>query len=437
MIQAIQLILSLSILVVLHELGHFIPAKFFKTKIEKFYLFFDPWFSLFKIKRGDTEYGIGWLPLGGYVKIAGMIDESMDKEQLKLPPQPWEFRSKPAWQRLIIMCGGVTVNVLLGMLIYALVLFTWGEDYLETKNVKFGVACDSTALRIGLKNGDKIVGVDHKSYEKFHRLSLVFLFDKVKDIQVERDGKLIDIPVQEDFRPQLIHKQSSFVEPRVPAYVDSVIPGRAAFKAGLIKGDSIIAVNGDSVVFYDQVKNIVQSSKNKIVALTVYRKSGVVTLSVAVDSSGTIGFYGPFDLRRYFEVTEHKFGLLSSFPAGVHMAAETMRDYVRQMKVLITVKDAHKGLGGFITIGKAYSPTWDWPHFWKFTGFLSLVLAIMNILPIPALDGGHVMFLLYEVITRRKPNEKFLEYAQYAGMMLLLALLLYANSNDVMRLFAK
>ncbi len=436
MIQAIQFILSLSILIVLHELGHFIPAKLFKTKIEKFYLFFDPWFSLFKIKRGETEYGIGWLPLGGYVKIAGMIDESMDKEQMKLPPEPWEFRSKPAWQRLIIMCGGVTVNVLLGILIYAMVLFTWGDEYLETNNAKFGISCDSTALHIGLKNGDKVLGVDHAPVKKFNKIALAFLFDNAKSIQVERDGQKLDIPVQEDIRPQIIHKQG-FIEPRVPAYVDTVLPDKAAFKAGLLKGDSIIAVNGDSMGYFDQVRDAVRRSKNKSVELTVVRKSATVQLTVKVDSTGTIGFAVSSDPHRYFNITERKFSFFSSFPAGLHKGIETMVIYVKNIRVLLTVKEAHKSLGGFIAIGKMYAPVWDWKSFWSFTGFLSFVLAVMNILPIPALDGGHVMFLLYEVITRRKPNEKFLEYAQYAGMILIVALLIYANSNDVVRLFSK
>ncbi len=434
MIQAIQFILSLSILIVLHEMGHFFPAKFFKTKIEKFYLFFDPWFSLFKIKRGETEYGIGWLPLGGYVKIAGMIDESMDKEQMKLPPQPWEFRSKPAWQRLIIMCGGVTVNVILGVLIYAMVLFAWGEEYLPAKNAKYGIACDSLALQMGFRDGDKVLAVDHKEVTDFNKIPLEIILNKAKSVQVERDGQKQDVNIPEELFAQLFKTHHSFIEPGYPCEVDSVMPGMSAEKGGLKKGDRILAVNNTPTPFFQNVVNILQQNKEKEITLKVLRARDTVPFKLQVSAEGKLGFKNKIP---DFEFSTRKYSFLESFPAGIHMAAETMRDYVKQMKVIFTVKDAHKALGGFITIGKAYSPNWDWPHFWKFTGFLSLVLAIMNILPIPALDGGHVMFLLYEVITRRKPNEKVMEYAQYAGMILLLGLLVYANSNDVIRLFSK
>lgn len=436
MIQAIQFILSLSILIVLHELGHFIPAKLFKTKIEKFYLFFDPWFSLFKIKRGETEYGIGWLPLGGYVKIAGMIDESMDKEQMKLPPQPWEFRSKPAWQRLIIMCGGVTVNVILGVLIYAMVLFAWGEEYLPTKNAKYGIACDSTALRMGFKDGDKILSVDNKEVDNFNKIPLEIILNKAKSVQVDRDGQKLDISIKEEYFTELIKGKASLFDIRMPCEVDSVIPGMAADLGGLKKGDKIISIDSVPTAFYQNVVQSLQRYKETFVKVNVNRNNDTVALKIYVSAEGKLGFInkGPLD---YFQFSTRSYSFLESFPAGIHKGAETMDSYIKQMKMIFTTKDAHKSLGGFITIGKAYSPVWDWQRFWVFTAFLSIVLAIMNILPIPALDGGHVMFLLYEVITRRKPNEKVMEYAQYAGMMLLLALLLYANGNDVMRLFIK
>jgi len=435
MIQALQFILSLSILVVLHELGHFVPAKFFKTKVEKFYLFFDPWFSLFRIKRGETEYGIGWLPLGGYVKIAGMIDESMDKEQMKQPPQPWEFRSKPAWQRLIIMVGGVTVNVILGVFIYAMVLFAWGEKYLPTKNAKYGIVCDSLALQMGLKDGDKILSVDNRYIENFDKIKSEIYFTGAKSIQVERGGQQMNIPVSEDILSKLAKGKSEFIGPATPCGVDSVIPGLAADKGGLKRGDRIIAVDNKPTPVFQNVSNTLQLYKNKDVDFKVVRNTDTITLKINVSSEGKLGFI--HDSEKYFDFVKLKYGFFEAFPAGIRVAGEKMTNYIQGMKTLFTVKDAHKSLGGFITLGKAYSPTWDWPHFWEFTAFLSLILAIMNILPIPALDGGHVMFLLYEVITRRKPNEKFMEYAQYAGMLLLLSLLLYANGNDVMRLFNK
>lgn len=436
MIQALQFILSLSILIVLHEMGHFLPAKYFKTKVEKFYLFFDPWFSLFKIKRGETEYGIGWLPLGGYVKISGMIDESMDKEQMKLPPQPWEFRSKPAWQRLIIMCGGVTVNVLLGFLIYAMVLFAWGEEYIPTKNAKYGIVCDSTALEMGFKDGDKILSVDDKEVENFNKIPLEIILNKAQSVQVQRDGKRLNIPVKEEIFSQLIKGKKILFEPAFPCEVDSVIPGSAADKMGLLKNDKIVVVNNIPTAFFQNVVQELQQNKGKEIEVNVWRNRDTVSLTALVSADGKLGF-APKGSGEYFELSTRSYTFLESFPAGISLGIETIDSYIKQIKLIFTTKDAHKSLGGFITIGKAYSPVWDWHRFWMFTGFLSMVLAIMNILPIPALDGGHVMFLVYEVITGRKPNEKIMEYAQYAGMILLLALLLYVNGNDVVRLFGK
>ena len=434
--QAAQFILSLSILIVLHELGHFIPAKLFKTKIEKFYLFFDPWFSVFKYKKGDTEYGIGWLPLGGYVKIAGMIDESMDKEQMKLPPQSWEFRSKPAWQRLIIMLGGVTVNVILGILIYSMVLFAWGEEFLPTKNATNGVAVDTLAYQMGLRDGDNILSVDNKPVESINKVQYEVLINKAKSIQAERNNQKIEIAVTEDDLSDIIKYKYTLVEPRFPCEVDSVLIGTAAAKAGLLKGDKIIGINNSSTPFFQDVTKTLKNNRNLPISLFVLRKNDTVKLQAVVSENATLGFF-PKPARNYFKMETIQYGFFASFPAGVHKAYETFDSYIKQFKVLFTVKDAHKQLGGFMAIGSAYSTSWDWERFWAFTAFLSIVLAIMNVLPIPALDGGHVMFLLYEVITGRKPNEKVMEYAQYAGMILLLALLLYANGNDVVRLFSK
>lgn len=436
LIQATQFILSLSILIVLHELGHFIPARLFKTRIEKFYLFFDPWFSLFKIKRGGTEYGIGWLPLGGYVKISGMIDESMDKEQMKLPPQPWEFRAKPAWQRLIIMIGGVTVNVILGILIYSMVLFTWGEEFLPTKNVTNGVAVDTLAYQMGLRDGDMILSVDNKPVESINKVPYEVLINKAKSIQVERKGEKIDIAVTDDDLSEMIKHKYNLVEPRFPFDIDTVLAGKPAEAAGIKKGDKVIAINNASTPYYQDVVKVLQNNKNLPVEITLLRNNDSITTKATVGEDGRLGF-GPKSIDKYFTLETREYNFLASFPAGVNRAYETFDGYIKQFKVLFTVKDAHKELGGFVAMGKAYSTTWDWQRFWTFTAFLSIVLAIMNILPIPALDGGHVMFLLYEVITRRKPNEKVMEYAQYAGMFLLLALLLYANGNDVVRLFNK
>ncbi|MCW3083163.1 MAG: peptidase [Bacteroidetes bacterium] len=433
--QVAQFILSLSILIVLHEMGHFIPAKLFKTKVEKFYLFFDPYFSLFKFKKGDTEYGIGWLPLGGYVKIAGMIDESMDKEQMKLPPQDWEFRSKPAWQRLIIMLGGVTVNVILGMLIYAMVLFTWGEVHLPAKNVKYGIACDSLALDMGLKNGDKVISIGGKPLVNFDKVNGMILLSEAKTMQVEREGQKVNIPISDDNLSQIIkNNKTPLIAPRFPCFVDSLIADSPAEKKEFKKGDKIISVNRIPTPYFNDVVTILTANPYTVANIVIVRGNDTILRRTPVQKDGTIGFV-PEDYTDFLQTDTTHYGFLASFPAGVHKAYETFDSYIRQMKVIFTVKGATKQIGGFMTIGKAYSTTWDWESFWAFTAFLSIVLAIMNILPIPALDGGHVMFLLYEVITRRKPNEKFMEYAQYAGMILLLALLLFANGNDVVRLF--
>ncbi len=434
--QAAQFILSLSILIVLHELGHFIPAKLFKTKVEKFYLFFDPWFSLFKVKKGETEYGIGWLPLGGYVKIAGMIDESMDKEQMKLPPEPWEFRSKPAWQRLIIMLGGVTVNAILGILIYSMVLFAWGEEYLPTKNLTNGVAVDTLAYQMGLRDGDMILSVDNKPVENISKVPYEVLINKATTIQVDRNGEKLEIAVTDDDLSEMIKHKYTLVEPRFPFDVDTVIADKPAATAGIKKGDKIIAVNNVATPFYQDVVKTLKNNPNLSVDITLLRNNDSIVTKATVSEEGKIGI-GPKTLDNYFTLETIEYGFFASFPAGIHKAYDTFDGYIKQMKVLFTVKDAHKELGGFVAMGKAYSTTWDWPRFWSFTAFLSIVLAIMNVLPIPALDGGHVVFLLYEVITGRKPHEKVLEYAQYAGMILLLALLLYANGNDLVRLFSK
>ncbi len=434
--QVAQFILSLSILIVLHELGHFIPARLFKTKVEKFYLFFDWKFSLFKFKRGETEYGMGWIPLGGYVKIAGMIDESMDKEQMKLPPQPWEFRSKPAWQRLIIMVGGVTVNVILGIFIYAMVLFAWGEESLPIQNLKYGVAADTLAREIGIRDGDMILSVDNKPVESINKVPLEILLNKATSIQVERSGEKLSIQITEDDLSSMIKNKYSLVSPRFPFDVDSVAPESPAFKSGVKKNDKIIAINNQPTPFYQDAVKLFKSNKNLPVAVSLLRNGDTLNLNPTLTADGTLGVW-PKPLANYFDIETKHYGFFASFPAGIHKAYSTFDGYIKQMNVLFTVKDAHKEIGGFGSIASAYSTTWDWQRFWTFTAFLSIVLAIMNILPIPALDGGHVMFLLYEVITRRKPNEKFMEYAQYAGMILLLALLLYANGNDVVRWFSK
>ncbi|HOK60444.1 MAG: RIP metalloprotease RseP [Tenuifilum sp.] len=435
LIKAGQFFLSLSILVILHELGHFLFAKLFKTRVEKFYLFFNPWFSLFKIKRGETEYGVGWLPLGGYVKISGMIDESMDKEQLKQPPQPYEFRSKPAWQRLLIMIGGVLVNVILALFIYSAVLYTWGEDYLPTKSLKYGVSCDSLATELGFRNGDKILYVGGKEIENFQQIAHDILLNENRDVTVLRGTDTLNIKIAEDYVAKLVKSPIIFF-PRIPFVVDDVKSGEPAEKAGFIKGDRLLALNGQSAQFFDEFKSEMQRSKGKTVRVTVERNGNPIDLNVDVPETGIIGVYPVADLGKFFELSHREYSFFHSIPAGVKKGFATISSYLKQLKLIFSPKTkAYESVGGFITIGKIFPSTWDWQAFWSLTAFLSIILAIMNILPIPALDGGHVMFLLYEIITGRKPGDKFLEYAQLVGMAILLALLLYANINDIVKLF--
>lgn len=442
LIKAAQLILSLSILVVLHEMGHFFPAKWFKMRVEKFYLFFDPWFSLFKIKKGDTEYGIGWIPLGGYVKIAGMIDESMDKEQMKQPAQDWEFRSKPAWQRLIVMVGGVTMNLILAVVIYAMLMFTYGEKYLPTASLKHGIwTTDSLAQDMGFKNGDKILSVDGKPVENFQNVTHEMLY--AKSVQIERNGKDTTLSIPDDFVKKLIDNRGiPFLYPRVPYFVGKFGENSAAEKAGLKKKDQIIGLNDSVLNYYDQFSKLLPTYKNQLITLKIKRENEILSIPVQLDSTGKIGVYPAYmdfkSLRNagIYDFSVTKYGFLESFPKGIEKATEKLTDYIRQFKLIFDFKtEAYKGVGSFISIGDLFPPAWDWEPFWELTALLSIVLAFMNILPIPALDGGHVLFLLYEVVTGRKPSEKFLEYAQYVGMFLLLSLMAYAIGNDILRLF--
>jgi regulator of sigma E protease len=439
-LQAAQLILSLSILVVLHELGHFIPAKWFKCRVEKFYLFFDPWFSLFKKKVGETEYGVGWLPLGGYVKISGMVDESMDKEQMKQPPKEWEFRSKPAWQRLIIMIGGVTVNVLLAFVIYAMILFTWGETKLPMKSLTDGVwVTDSLAMEVGLQNGDKILAVNDQPVEYFDNLNAQFLLGE-NHLTIERDGQQQRLNIPVDLIGRLVEngRRNPLVLPRIPSLVAEVPDSTNARAAGLKVKDRIVGIDSLEVKYHDQVRPILQEKKGQRVTITVLRNDKRVTMPVNVSADGTIGFFPMLpamsDLKsmEIYEFEHKEYGFFSAFPAGVRLAIEKLDNYIQQFKKILNPSTgAYKGIGGFKSMGSIFPKyEWNWEAFWNITAFFSIVLAFMNLLPIPALDGGHVMFTLYEMITGRKPNEKFLEYAQIVGMVILFGLLLYANGND-------
>ena len=436
LIKVAQLLLSLSILVIFHEFGHFLAARIFKTRVEKFYLFFDPWFSLFKFKKGDTEYGIGWLPLGGYVKISGMIDESMDKEAMKLPPQPYEFRAKPSWQRLIIMLGGVTVNVLLAIGIYVVMLSWWGEQYLPNAEVKYGITVDTLGQQIGLKNGDKILTIDNKPVEDFFRIPATIILEDAKTIQVQRDNQPVEVVIPRELLAAIIkHKSPDFISVRIPFEVADFAPGSSAKSAGMQVGDKIVGINGQTTLFFDEFKAVVQTHKNEQVNVNVLRGSDTVALAVKVSDRGLIGV-APKSPTSYFTFKEYHYNIFQAMPAGTKKAYEKTADYLKSLKLLFNPEvKAYESVGGFITIGSIFPSVWDWESFWSLTAFLSLMLAVLNILPIPALDGGHVMFLLYEIITGRKPSDKFMEYAQITGMVLLFALLIFANGNDIVKLF--
>lgn len=436
LVKTAQLLLSLSLLVVLHEMGHFMFARLFKTRVEKFYLFFNPWFSLFKIKKGDTEYGIGWLPLGGYVKISGMIDESMDKEAMKLPPQPWEFRAKPTWQRLLIMLGGVMMNFLTALIIYIGILYAWGESYLPTENAKFGIEVNEVGREIGFQNGDKILTLDNIFVENFNKIVPTIVLDNVKTVQVERNGTKVDVKIS-DADLALILKSKGVISPRFPFdhSFGKLIKDYPAEKAGLEKGDIINKVDGKSFQFYDEFSQYLASNKNSEINIEVKRDGNTLNKIVTVGDDGKIGFYPVFNNPDVFEFKSVKYSFLASIPAGINRGVQTTRDYLKQFKLLFNKETkAYESLGGFATIGNIFPGIWDWYSFWNMTAFISIILAIMNLLPIPALDGGHVMFLFGEMITGRKPNEKFLEYAQIAGMVLLLALVLFANANDIIKM---
>ena len=437
-IKILQFVLSLSILVIIHEMGHFFFAKLFKTRVEKFFLFFDPWFSIFKFRRGETEYGVGWLPLGGYVKISGMIDESMDREQMKQPPQPWEFRSKSTWQRLLIMTGGVMFNFILAILIYVFVLFAWGETYLPTANVKYGIVTDSVGYSIGLRNGDKILSVDNQYVENFYQIPADIILNNRKTIQVEREGEIINLEIPRDYIRKVL-KTKRHIDARTPFgpfVITSFGKKSPAKEAGMLAGDELVGIDSLKFTWYDEFQTYLSENRSRVLVLNIIRNNNPMSISVKPNEAGMLGVLR--NVQNVFELKTINYGFFKSFPAGISKGINTIKDYLKQFRLIFS-KDtkAYESLGGFITIGSIFPGVWDWEAFWNLTAFLSIILAVMNILPIPALDGGHVMFLLYEAVTGRKPSDKFLEYAQIAGMVILIALLLYANGNDILKAIRK
>lgn len=440
LIRALQLIMSLSLLVIIHEGGHFLFARLFKTRVEKFCLFFDPWFTLFKFKpkNSETEYGIGWLPLGGYVKISGMIDESMDTEQMKQPEQPWEFRAKPAWQRLLIMIGGVLFNFLLALFIYSMILFAWGDEYIPVQRVPLGMDFNETAKSVGFRDGDILISADGVPLERMGGDLLTAVVD-ARQVTVLRDRKEASVYIPDNMMDRLLADSARFADFRFPFVIDSIPPHTPAALAGLQPGDSITQLEGRNISYsdFEEEKQLRRKSQGNHALLLTYVRNGVTdTLTVNSDSLYNIGAYAQAQTSKLLPIVRKEYSFFSSFPAGIALGVNTLKGYVSQMKYLFS-KEGAKQLGGFGAIGSIFPATWDWHQFWYMTAFLSIILAFMNILPIPALDGGHVLFLIYEIVARRKPSDKFMERAQMVGMILLFGLLLWANLNDVLRFFFK
>ena len=447
LIRVLQFMLAISLLVLLHEGGHFFFARLFKIRVEKFYLFFDPWFHLFefKPKNSDTTYGLGWLPLGGYCKISGMIDESFDTEQMKQPAQPWEFRTKPAWQRLLVMIGGVLVNFVVALFIYAMILFTWGETYIQPKNMTYGMKFNTEAKALGFQDGDILIGTDEKEFKEFGA-DMYRDISEATSVNIIRDGKQMSISLPGDLNLlNMIKNVPPFVRPLMPAVVDSVIPQSPAGSIGLMKGDKIVALNGVDIdshnTFTDEIGKLsdvlatattTEDSLKALRATIVWERNSVLdTASVIFTKELKLGYFTK-NVSGLYTPTTKEYGFFESLPAGISYGVDILASYVDDMKYVFTAEGA-KSLGGFGAIGSLFPPTWDWYLFWKMTAFLSIILAFMNILPIPALDGGHVLFLLYEMITRRKPSEKFMIWAEYFGFGILILLMVVANLNDILR----
>lgn len=437
LIKTLQVLLALSLLILIHELGHFTFSKLFKIRVEKFYLFFDAWFSLFKFKpkNSDTEYGVGWLPLGGYCKISGMIDESMDTEALKKDPQPWEFRSKPAWQRFLVMFGGVFFNFILAILIYSAVLYAWGEEFLKNSDAVYGIQCNELSSEIGFKNGDKILAFDNKSIDKFHELQIALARNQAKTATVLRGNDTITINIDPVYMPVILKNPGMF-SLRVPYVISEVPDSSINVGAGILPGDKVVAVNSISMNIIQDILPEITNHKGDSITVTIDRAGVLADKRLAVGPDGKIGVILEAETSKLFKVTKSSYTLISVIPAGFKKTITTVTNYFKELGLIFSPKtEAYKSVGSFISIGKIFPSEWDWQIFWNITAWLSIMLAVLNLLPIPALDGGHILFLLFEIITGKKPHDKFLEYAQVVGMFILFALMILAFGNDIYRLF--
>jgi len=434
-LRIIQVVFALSILVLVHEFGHFFFARLFKIRVEKFYLFFNPWFSLFKFKpkNSDTEYGIGWVPLGGYCKISGMIDESMDKEALKGEPQPWEFRSRPTWQRFLVMFGGVFFNFILAILIYAGSLFTWGNSYLKNSDAIYGVNCSDLALEIGFQNGDKILYLDGNTIDNFSDIHATIIRDQIGQVTVLRNDQMINIDISPDYISAILN--SLMFEPRIPSVIASVVDS-SLNKGVLLAGDQIVAIDSSETFIAQEIEKIVSKNSGKTIVATVLRNGEEVTTELIVDNNGKLGIFFEVSYSKFLNITTQNYSLLASIPAGFNKAVSRISNYLKELKLIFSPKtEAYKSVGSFITIGRIFPAIWSWEIFWDITALLSIMLAIINLLPIPALDGGHILFLIFEMVTGRKPGDKFMEYATLVGLLILFAIMFFALGNDILRLF--
>lgn len=439
-IKVIQFILSFSILVILHELGHFLPARWFKCRVEKFYLFFNPWFSLFKRKIGETEYGLGWIPFGGYVKISGMIDESMDKEQMQKPAQPWEFRSKPAWQRLIIMLGGVTVNVLLAFAIFIMIMWVWGDRYIPISHLKYGLYADSLGRKMGMQDGDNIIAVAGKPVERVGTVGSEMIMNEAKTVTVLRNGQQVELNVPPGVIGQLNkNRLLGMTIIRYPLIADSLLPTAHVLQGNIRHNDTLISVDGHPVNYVsDMLKDTTFDHLKEMKSVTVAFRRGNDTVHAEIAIDPKIG------IPVHFKTMDDLLGSVTksytfwqAIPAGIHKSIETLTNYIRNLKLLFTSKEvkAQDSLGSVISIASVFPSMWDWQSFWTLTGIFSILLAFMNVLPIPALDGGHALFTLVEMVSGRKPSDKFIEYAQMVGMVLLFGIMIYAMGLDIFHAF--
>ncbi len=437
LLKIVQVLLALSILILVHEFGHYFFARLFKIRVEKFYLFFDPWFSIikYKSKSSETEYGIGWLPLGGYCKIAGMIDESMDTEAMKSEPKPWEFRSKPAWQRFFVMFGGVLFNFILAILIYSATLFSWGEEYLKNSDAIYGVQCNDLAREIGFKNGDKIISFDGEEVVKFHELQIVLARNQAKSALVIREDKEITINIDEEYLPAILSTPGMF-SLRVPFQIYSVTDSSLNAGAGLLAGDRIVAIDSVKVSIIQDIQEILAAKAGTQADFTIKRGETLTVKTLTIDNHGKLGIILESELKKFLNITTQDYSLAQSIPAGFKKSVTTIGNYFKELELIFSPKTkAYKSVGSFISIGKIFPSSWQWDIFWNITAWLSIMLAVLNLLPIPALDGGHILFVIYEMVSGRKPSDKFLEYAQIIGMFILFGIMFLAFGNDIYRLF--